>query len=356
LLLERFAAAPARGRKRGRISTSLRPGGAARRTRSAKNTARRRTAGGLGVRPTEESFCVRCWPRSPIAWRAAESAARPRGNGRGRGLRLGAESVVHTAELFVCIDVEGGRRGERAESLVRQASGIEESWLADTMLHTGSDVVFDEKLGRVTGTARRTYRDLALSEKSVTPPLEQASALLAVHAGAAPSRALDLDDEDVQGFLARVGSLSVWMPELALPTFDDEALAEVAREIAQGRRSFEEMRRVPLSRRARGTAFTANGALREHAPESLTVPSGNHIRLRYESGRPVLRRAFKSCSNAREPARGGGRVPVVVHLLAPNGRPATGHGRSRELFGAPRTARFAKSSGALPQAFLAEDL
>ena len=207
---------------------------------------------------------------------------------------------------------------------MRQASGIEESWLADTMLHTGSDVVFDETLERVTGTVRLMYRDLVLSEKSVTPPLEQASTLLAARAAAAPARALDLGDEDVQAFLARVGSLSVWMPELALPTFDDEALAEVAREIAYGRRSFEEMRRVPLRDVLEARlSHRQRIALREHAPESLTVPSGNHVRLRYESGRPpVLAARIQELFGMRETPRvAGGRVPVVVHLLAPNGRP-----------------------------------
>ena len=326
LLLERFAAAPARGPQ---AWPDLNVAAAQAVLRVARDLQRilRDAAppAGSASGPPEERFLRALLAAFPD--RVARR--RERGSDRavmvgGRGLRLGAESVVHTAELFVCIDVAGGRRGERAESLVRQASGIEESWLADTMLHTGSDVAFDEKLERVTGTVRRTYRDLPLSEKSVTPPLEQASALLAVHAAAAPSRALDLDDEDAQGFLARVGSLSVWMPELALPTFDDEALAEVAREVAQGRRSFEEMRRVPLRDVLEARlSHRQRSALREHAPDSLTVPSGNHIRLRYESGRPpVLAARIQELFGMRETPRvAGGRVPVVVHLLAPNGRP-----------------------------------
>ena len=242
----------------------------------------------------------------------------------GRGLRLGTESVVHTAELFVCVDVAGGRRGERAESLVRQASGIEESWLPDTSLRAVSDLRFDEKLERVVGTTRRMYRDLVLAEKSVTPPLEEASQLLADRAASAPSRALDLEEEDVQGFLARVASLALWMQELSLPAFDETALAVVAREIAVGRRSFEEMRRAPLraSLEAR-LSHAQRRALRDQAPESLAVPSGSNIRLRYEAGRPpVLAARIQELFGMRDgPRVAGGRIAVVVHLLAPNGRP-----------------------------------
>ena len=140
----------------------------------------------------------------------------------------------------MCVDVEGGRRGERAESLVRQASGIDESWLPETMLHTVSDVAFDEKLERVTGTVRRMYRDLVLSEKSVTPPLDQALAAARRARRGRPARALNLEDEDVQRFLARVRSLAVWMPELALPAFDDADT---------GRRSRARLRRATLLRR-----------------------------------------------------------------------------------------------------------
>lgn len=242
----------------------------------------------------------------------------------GRGLRIAAESVVHTAELFVCVDIDAGRRGERAESLVRQASAIEESWLPDETIRTTSELAFDDDLERVTATQRRTYRDLVLSEKSVTPPLEEASALLAEHAASAPALALALTQDDVQGFLARTRSLALWVPELGLPVFDDSELAVVAREIAYGHRSFEETRRAPLREVLEARlSREQRRALREQAPESLVVPSGSNIRLRYEAGRPpVLAARIQELFGMRESPRvAGGRVAVIVHLLAPNGRP-----------------------------------
>ncbi|MEX1178561.1 MAG: ATP-dependent helicase HrpB [Nitriliruptor sp.] len=59
-------------------------------------------------------------------------------------------------------------------------------------------------------------------------------------------------------------------------------------------------------------------------PTHLTVPSGNHVRLRYDpdGGRPVLAVKLQELFGAtRTPAVVAGRVPVLVHLLSPAGRP-----------------------------------
>lgn len=59
------------------------------------------------------------------------------------------------------------------------------------------------------------------------------------------------------------------------------------------------------------------------APEHIEVPSGSHVRLDYAAdGGPVLAVKLQEMFGAREtPCVGGGRVPVVVHLLSPAGRP-----------------------------------
>ena len=59
------------------------------------------------------------------------------------------------------------------------------------------------------------------------------------------------------------------------------------------------------------------------APERLTVPSGNRIRLTYEAGRPpVLAVRIQEVFGWKQTPRiAGGRVPVLLHLLAPNMRP-----------------------------------
>src|SRR6185503_7511699 len=61
----------------------------------------------------------------------------------GRGVKLADESGVIDHDLFVCVDMDAGKRGERAEALVRQASAVERAWIDPNLLHTETHLIFD---------------------------------------------------------------------------------------------------------------------------------------------------------------------------------------------------------------------
>src|SRR5262249_15367298 len=89
----------------------------------------------------------------------------PRGGMVGAtGVILDPRSVVRDAELFVAVEVEGGRRGD--ELRVRAASAVERDWLADMFphaLHTTEVLEFDEE--RVVRRTRERFYDLVLHER-----------------------------------------------------------------------------------------------------------------------------------------------------------------------------------------------
>lgn len=61
----------------------------------------------------------------------------------------------------------------------------------------------------------------------------------------------------------------------------------------------------------------------ELAPERIEVPSGSRIRVDYGGDQPVLAVKLQEMFGLRESPRvADGRVPVLVHLLSPAGRPA----------------------------------
>jgi len=95
-----------------------------------------------------------------------------------------------------------------------------------------------------------------------------------------------------------------------------EAFARGADPAAPGARSAEELLRglLPWPEAAR---------LDELAPERVTVPSGSRIRVDYSGERPVLAVKLQELFGwPKAPALAGGRVPLLVHLLSPAGRPA----------------------------------
>ncbi len=241
----------------------------------------------------------------------------------GRGVRLAEESAVLDAELFVAVDLDD--RG--SESLVRLASAVELAWLPAERLTTAVELQFDPAAERVIAWKRTRYEDLVLAEAEATVPGDQrgeVEKLLAEAAAGQLDRALPLDDPHVSSFLVRVRCLAAWMPELGLPAFGEAELRELLPVLAAGRRSFADLKRAPLLTTLEG-AFTweQREALRREAPERLAIPGGRSVPLTYEEGRPpvLAARIQQLFGLAETPRIAAGRVPVLLHLLAPNGRP-----------------------------------
>jgi len=243
----------------------------------------------------------------------------------GKGVVLAPESGVLEPELFVAVDLDAGRPGVHAEALVRLASGVERDWLPAESLTTETEVAFDPERERVVAARRTRFEDLVLDEREVPVTDEAEAARVLAEAGAADlERALPLDQPAVAELRARVRFLRHWHPELELPELGDETLRELLPALATGRRSFAELRRAPLLDFLRGALSHAQSvALDQEAPERIEVPTGSKIRLRYDGEEPPVLavRIQEMYGCAETPRVAGGRVPVLLHLLAPNMRP-----------------------------------
>ena len=243
----------------------------------------------------------------------------------GRGVRLAEESGVLDHDLFVCVDMDAGRRGERAEALVRQASAVERAWIDPARLRTETHVEFDRERARVVASKRTLFEDLVLEEvQGALPSEEEVAQVLALAAAEDPDRALPLQHEETIAFLTRLRSLRAWMPELELPAFEIAEIAPMLSEFCWGARSFDDLKKKDLAGFLRSKLDPKQAsALDREAPERLQVPSGSWIRLQYEPGRPPVLAAHiqELFGLAETPRIARGRIPVLLHLLAPNYRP-----------------------------------
>ena len=239
----------------------------------------------------------------------------------GRGVQLAPSSGVNEAELFLCLDVDAGK----TETLVRQASAVERSWLPHELMTTQTELAFDETTERVTARRVTRWDDLILDETQAALPKDETTAhVLAAAARAHLERVLPPEDSVAALYRTRVRCLRLWMPELQLPGFDDEELRELLARLSVGCRSFADLRHASwLDEMQARLTHAQRQAVEREAPERLAVPSGSRLALKYEEGRPpVLAVRIQEVFGLREtPCVAGGRVRVLLHLLAPNYRP-----------------------------------
>jgi ATP-dependent helicase HrpB len=242
----------------------------------------------------------------------------------GRGVRLADESAVADAELFVAVELtESGQ----AETLVRQASLVERSWLPQTHLTTAVEVAFDAAREKVMGVRRTKFLDLVLDETPAAIPRDvDPGPILAAAIAERFDPTLFLDD-DARRYLARLRCLREWLPQLEWPDFGSAADNAIWREIlpewCAGLTSTADLRThspIPVLQ-ARLTSQQL-AAVERDAPERVAVPSGSRITLEYEVGKPpILAVRIQELFGLKETPRvGGGRIPVLLHILAPNYR------------------------------------
>ncbi|MFJ9614629.1 ATP-dependent helicase HrpB [Streptomyces noursei] len=114
------------------------------------------------------------------------------------------------------------------------------------------------------------------------------------------------------------------------PEVSDAALLErvedwLGTELGRARRRADLARVDAGQALARLLPWATGEAVRfeELAPERIEVPSGSRVRVDYGGEQPVLAVKLQELFGLRESPRvAGGRVPVLVHLLSPAGRPA----------------------------------
>jgi len=177
----------------------------------------------------------------------------------------------------------------------------------------------------VSAKRRVRFADLLIEEGDAPlPDGEEISRVLAAAASEHLERVLPPEDSPAGLYRTRVRCLGQWMPELQLPKLDDAEMRELLTWLCHDCRSFAELRKADWLQAFQGRlSHTQRQTVEREAPERLQVPSGSRIALRYELGRPPILavRIQELFGWTQTPRLAGGRVPVLLHLLAPNYRP-----------------------------------
>ena len=239
----------------------------------------------------------------------------------GRAVQIAVTSGVHDAEYFVCVDVDG--RG--TEATVRQASMVEREWLDNDLLQERDELFFHPTQQQVVARRRVLWDDLILSETPVAIENRDAAAEILYKAAISAWHAVFPDeDKELVSLIQRCRWLHSVVPNADLPILNADSIQRICRELCDHCTSFAELKKARwydwvISK----FSSTQKQLLDREAPEKLQVPSGSTIRLEYAEGKPPILpvKIQEVFSWKSTPRLAMGRVPVLLHLLAPNMRP-----------------------------------
>jgi ATP-dependent helicase HrpB len=188
---------------------------------------------------------------------------------------------------------------------------------------------WDDRTESVLARRQRRFGELILEDRPLPDPdpSDVSAALLSGLRRSGLAR-LSWTDELRQWrarvrFVRRTGEAAAGWPDLS----DGALLNDVETWLGpfiQGMKSLDQVRRLDLAEPLESLLTWAQRKdLDRLAPTHLSVPSGSRIRLDYEiDEQPVLSVKLQEMFGCQEtPLIGGGKVPVMLHLLSPAGRP-----------------------------------
>jgi ATP-dependent helicase HrpB len=175
---------------------------------------------------------------------------------------------------------------------------------------------------------RLVYDQLVIDEwRAENAAGDETTRALAEAALSVGAQAFDAGEE-VERLIARIEFVGRAFPEANFPSLGEMDVSDALAAMCEGRRSFAELRDAAragelLECIRRRLTHEQSRMLAQMAPERVALARGRQARISYETGQaPFVASRLQDFFGMREgPRVAGGRVPLVLQLLAPNSRP-----------------------------------
>ncbi len=239
----------------------------------------------------------------------------------GRGVKLGAESVVKKSEFFFALN---GISTHEADSTINLASAISKDFILKyyaNEIFKKTELVYNEDKHQYFIHEFRVLDDLPLDEPSVKPANAQDIA----------DKIVDLCINNMNTLLKENNSLNAWLIRLnyylkqtAQEIFLPEITAQALEKAAYGCKSLQEVASKDLVyfwEQELPTSMLAD--LQNEFPEKIKVPSGSQISIQYSEDKdPYIEVRIQEIFGWKKtPAINFGKTNLIIHLLGPNFRP-----------------------------------
>lgn len=242
----------------------------------------------------------------------------------GRGARLRSAGSIGSGPLLVAVFVDAGEGGE---GVIHLSQEITAELLREEL---GENIQRHERLSwddRVLALREERLGALVLTSVPFVPPPERSLPVLLEALRSSGLELLDRTERFLQ-LQARIRLVRESFPADGWPDCSDGALLESLEEwlapALMGVRGARQLAELDLAAILLDRLeYRQRVALDELAPTHLTVPSGSRVRLDYRQGDcPVLAVKLQELFGLVDTPRvADGRVPVLLHLLSPGGKP-----------------------------------
>lgn len=218
-------------------------------------------------------------------------------------------------------------QGKALQVKLNLTTRVEEDWLRELFpddLTTGQRAAYDATNKRVMNLEETRFRDLVLRCKERGEPDAGLAATLLAEEIMAGRLELPNWTERHDQWITRLNCLAEWMPELELPPIGDDDRRLIIEQMCLGAIAYRQLKdRTPDGALNAWLSAPQRDLLECYAPERVKLANGRMVRVEYRKGAPpqisvILQQLYDTNENPRV---AGGKVSVLVELLAPNQRP-----------------------------------
>jgi ATP-dependent helicase HrpB len=231
------------------------------------------------------------------------------------------------SELLVAVDAEERQSTSGRSLAVRLAVAVREDWLLDLVpdgLSESEETLWNANTERVETVEKLCYGAVVLHEtRRQATPSSEASRILADAALAARAKEGEVAYGSAVELQAKLEILRKAFPEQEIPTLEAEHVGALVAQACAGLVSLAELRATPIEERLRqALSPVVVGLLRGETPDRVQLPGGRSSVIHYQPDRlPWIESRLQDFFGMRSsPAICRGRIPLTLHLLAPNHR------------------------------------
>ncbi|MEM7791377.1 MAG: ATP-dependent helicase HrpB [Verrucomicrobiota bacterium] len=246
-----------------------------------------------------------------------------------RSGELRRESVVDS-EYFIATEIEEREVRGEVTVLLGMATEVRLGWLKELFPEDFVDrieTIYDGEQRRVFARSETRFRDLQLEAKDSTEvDLNRAAELMAAEVVEGNLK-LKLWNAEVEAWIGRVNFVARHCPETEIARIDEDGRKLLIEQICEGASSYKMIKDRPVMPIVKEWIRPEQiYYLDTYAPEGIELPRRKRpAKVRYESdGRAFIASKLQDFYDvpASSLRVADGRVPLMVELLAPNGRPA----------------------------------